>query len=252
MRIISGRFKGFEVRVPAKGTRPTTDRTKEAVFSHLESMGMLDNSRILDLYAGSGALGIEALSRGAHSLVAVEMASQAANILRTTFAQLRKHASWQPHDSAQVIKGKAEQFPQMFATNIGDDSAVEKANIGGDGADEKADSYLVEHANKANEQAHEASKQANKSAGSQTNQPFDVVFIDPPYAVSDEVCNALLADLVQCGVVDSYSVIIVERSARSPKPQEPQGWEITRAKDYGETAVYTLEAVENEAATNVA
>lgn len=230
MRIISGRFKGFEVRVPAKGTRPTTDRTKEAVFSHLESMGMLDNTRILDLYAGSGALGIEALSRGAHSLVAVEMASQAANILRTTFAQLRKHTSWQPHDSVQVIKGKAEQFPQMFASNIGDDSAVENAG-----------SHLVEH----------ASKQTNKLAGSQNNQPFDVVFIDPPYAVSDEVCNALLADLVQCSVVDSYSVIIVERSARSPKPQEPQGWEITRAKDYGETAVYTLEAVENEAATNI-
>lgn len=230
MRIISGRFKGFEVRVPAKGTRPTTDRTREAVFSHLESMGMLDNTRILDLYAGSGALGIEALSRGAHSLVAVEMASQAANILRTTFAQLRKHASWQPHDSVQVIKGKAEQFPQLFASNIGDDSAVENAG-----------SHLVEH----------ASKQTNKSAGSQNNQPFDVVFIDPPYAVSDEVCNALLADLVQYGVVDNYSVIIVERSARSPKPQEPQGWEITRAKDYGETAVYTLEAVENEAATDV-
>ncbi|WP_229714785.1 RsmD family RNA methyltransferase [Galliscardovia ingluviei] len=243
MRIISGRFKGFEVRVPAKGTRPTTDRTKEAVFSHLESMGMLDNTRILDLYAGSGALGIEALSRGAHSLVAVEMASQAANILRTTFAQLRKHASWQPHDSAQVVKGKAEQFPQMYAVNFG-----------GDGADEKTDSHLVVHANKA-DKANKANKQVNeqtnKSAGSQTNQPFDVVFIDPPYAVSDEVCNALLADLVQCGVVDRYSVIIVERSARSPKPQEPQGWEITRAKDYGETAVYTLEAVENAAATNV-
>lgn len=230
MRIISGRFKGFEVRVPAKGTRPTTDRTKEAVFSHLESMGMLDNTRILDLYAGSGALGIEALSRGAHSLVAVEMASQAANILRTTFAQLRKHASWQPHDSAQVIKGKAEQFPQLFASNIGDDSAVENAG-----------SHLVEH----------ASKQTNKPIEMQNTQPFDVVFIDPPYAVSDEVCNALLADLVQYGVVDNYSVIIVERSARSPKPQEPQGWEITRAKDYGETAVYTLEAVENEGATNV-
>ena len=242
MRIISGRFKGFEVRVPAKGTRPTTDRTKEAVFSHLESMGMLDNTRILDLYAGSGALGIEALSRGAHSLVAVEMASQAANILRTTFAQLRKHASWQPHDSAQVVKGKAEQFPQMYAVNFG-----------GDGADEKADSHLVEHTDKANKanKANEASKQTNKSVEAQNNQPFDVVFIDPPYAVSDEVCNALLADLVQYGVVDSYSVIIVERSARSPKPQEPQGWEITRAKDYGETAVYTLEAVENEAATNV-
>lgn len=239
MRIISGRFKGFEVRVPAKGTRPTTDRTKEAVFSHLESMGMLDNTRILDLYAGSGALGIEALSRGAHSLVAVEMASQAANILRTTFAQLRKHASWQPHDSAQVVKGKAEQFPQMFASNLGDDSAVENTNIGDDSVVENVGSHLVEHANKANEQAHEA----NKSVEAQTNQQFDVVFIDPPYAVEDEVCNTLLRDLVHNHVVREDGVIILERSARSPEPQVPEDWEIVRAKNYGETAVYTIEHV---------
>ena len=72
MRVISGRFKGVALTTPKAGTRPTTDRTKEAIFSHLDSWGVLDDARVLDLFAGTGALGIEALSRGARELVAVE------------------------------------------------------------------------------------------------------------------------------------------------------------------------------------
>ena len=62
MRVISGRFKGVALTTPKAGTRPTTDRTKEAIFSHLDSWGVLDDARVLDLFAGTGALGIEALS----------------------------------------------------------------------------------------------------------------------------------------------------------------------------------------------
>ena len=72
MRVISGRFKGVALTTPKAGTRPTTDRTKEAIFSHLDSWGVLDDARVLDLFAGTGALGIEALSRGALSAVFVE------------------------------------------------------------------------------------------------------------------------------------------------------------------------------------
>jgi len=66
---------------PKPGTRPTTDRTKEAIFSHLDSWGVLDDARVLDLFAGTGALGIEALSRGARELVAVESAAPAAALI---------------------------------------------------------------------------------------------------------------------------------------------------------------------------
>ena len=72
MHVISGRFKGVALTTPKTGTRPTTDRTKEAIFSHLDSWQVLDDARVLDLFAGTGALGIEALSRGARELVAVE------------------------------------------------------------------------------------------------------------------------------------------------------------------------------------
>lgn len=64
-RIISGRAKGHRLTVPSSLTRPTSDRVKEAVFSRLDSWGALQGADTLDLYAGSGALGLEAWSRGA-------------------------------------------------------------------------------------------------------------------------------------------------------------------------------------------
>lgn len=82
MRVISGRFKGVVLTTPKAGTRPTTDRTKEAIFSHLDSWGVLDDARVLDLFAGTGALGIEALSRGARELVAVESSAPGGRIDR--------------------------------------------------------------------------------------------------------------------------------------------------------------------------
>ncbi|MGD8199995.1 16S rRNA (guanine(966)-N(2))-methyltransferase RsmD [Ornithinimicrobium sp. W1679] len=72
-RIIAGRAGGRTIATPRGGaTRPTTDRVREAVFSRLEALMDLDGVRVLDLYAGSGALGLEALSRGAGHLLAVE------------------------------------------------------------------------------------------------------------------------------------------------------------------------------------
>ena len=71
VRIIAGAARGRPLRVPGgEGTRPTADRVKEALFSSLQPR--LPGARVLDLYAGSGALGLEALSRGAASLTAVE------------------------------------------------------------------------------------------------------------------------------------------------------------------------------------
>lgn len=64
-RIISGRLRGRSIAVPPSGTRPTTDRVREALFSAIVSRVDLDGAAVLDLFAGSGALGLEAVSRGA-------------------------------------------------------------------------------------------------------------------------------------------------------------------------------------------
>jgi 16S rRNA (guanine966-N2)-methyltransferase len=80
VRIVAGEFKGRSLRAPRGGrTRPTADRVREAVFNVL---GAVDGARVLDLFAGSGALGIEALSRGAASVVFVERDVRAATALR--------------------------------------------------------------------------------------------------------------------------------------------------------------------------
>lgn len=72
-RIIAGRAGGRSIATPrGSGTRPTTDRVREAVFSRLQALIDLEGARVLDLYAGSGALGLEAVSRGAAHLLAVE------------------------------------------------------------------------------------------------------------------------------------------------------------------------------------
>ncbi|MBM3717105.1 MAG: 16S rRNA (guanine(966)-N(2))-methyltransferase RsmD, partial [Actinobacteria bacterium] len=87
-RIISGRAGGTVLDVPAKGTRPTSDRVRESLFGALESAGLLDGARVADLYAGSGALGLESLSRGAASADLVELSAPAAGLIRRNAARV--------------------------------------------------------------------------------------------------------------------------------------------------------------------
>jgi 16S rRNA (guanine966-N2)-methyltransferase len=88
-RIIAGTAGGRRLQVP-KGTvtRPTSDRVREAVFSVLESRGVLLGARVLDLYSGSGALGLEAASRGAAEVVLVDSSRHATDTARRNAASL--------------------------------------------------------------------------------------------------------------------------------------------------------------------
>ncbi|PYL05452.1 MAG: 16S rRNA (guanine(966)-N(2))-methyltransferase RsmD, partial [Verrucomicrobia bacterium] len=87
MRVIAGSAGGIRLAVPKRGVRPTMDRVKAAVFSSLgESVA---GARVLDLFAGSGALGIEALSRGAFSAVFVEEDRQSAEIIERNLARTK-------------------------------------------------------------------------------------------------------------------------------------------------------------------
>ncbi len=88
MRITGGELAGRTLRVPRGAVRPTADRVRAAIFSMLAHRGALAGARALDLFAGSGALGIEALSRGARDAVFVERSRNAAKILRENLAEL--------------------------------------------------------------------------------------------------------------------------------------------------------------------
>lgn len=87
MRVIAGSAGGLSLTVPKSVTRPTTDRVREALFSSLGDR--VEGAAVLDLYAGSGALGIEALSRGAASAVFVETDERACETIRGNLAKTR-------------------------------------------------------------------------------------------------------------------------------------------------------------------
>lgn len=87
-RIISGTLGGRRIAVPPKGTRPTTDRVREAIFSRLDHENQLRGAWVLDAFAGSGALGLEALSRGATRAVFVESNPVAVTVIRANVDSL--------------------------------------------------------------------------------------------------------------------------------------------------------------------
>jgi 16S rRNA (guanine966-N2)-methyltransferase len=87
-RVVAGRVGGRRIAVPPRGTRPTSERVREAIFSAVEARTELERARVLDLYAGSGALGIEALSRGAAHALFVESDRRAATVLRRNLDEL--------------------------------------------------------------------------------------------------------------------------------------------------------------------
>jgi len=88
-RIISGLAGGRRISTPpGSGTRPTSDRVREALFSRLEHLDVVHHGNVLDLYAGSGALGLEAASRGATSVLLVESDWAAVSVMRKNIAEL--------------------------------------------------------------------------------------------------------------------------------------------------------------------
>ena len=87
-RIIGGALGSLRLKGPAKATRPTSDRVKESIFSILESRGAIQDARVLDLFAGTGALGLEAASRGARSVTLVEKDMAAAKVCNENLKQV--------------------------------------------------------------------------------------------------------------------------------------------------------------------
>jgi 16S rRNA (guanine966-N2)-methyltransferase len=110
VRIIAGRWGGRRlIAPPGRGTRPTSDRVREALFSIL---GPLDGERVLDLFAGSGALGLEALSRGAAQATFVERERAALRALRDNVADLGAEAEVVAGDALAFLRAARERGAQ--------------------------------------------------------------------------------------------------------------------------------------------
>ncbi|QPH55471.1 16S rRNA (guanine(966)-N(2))-methyltransferase RsmD [Pontivivens ytuae] len=115
MRIVAGRFRGRALAALGKGDagaqlRPTTDRVRESLFSVLGGHGVLEGARVLDLFAGTGALGLEALSRGAVHVTFVDDGAKAGQLLKRNIATLGVA------DETRVIRRDARRLFAADAT----------------------------------------------------------------------------------------------------------------------------------------
>ena len=107
LRIAAGRYKGRKITtVSGPGYRPAMDKVRQALFSMLESRGVAwEGSRVMDLFAGSGSLGLEALSRGAEEAVFVEQAPKAVRALHQTLSSLQI-----PREQWAVVSTKVDRY----------------------------------------------------------------------------------------------------------------------------------------------
>lgn len=179
-RIIGGSAGGRRLQTPRGAqTRPTSDRVREALFSSLEStVGSLHGLRFLDLYAGSGAVGLEAMSRGAIAVTLVEQDRRTAGVIRSNVAALGFR-------DATVVCGVV----------------------------------------------------ARVLAGGPHGPAYDVVFVDPPYALAGAAVSEDLAALVEHGWLADRATVVVERSSRDMDLVWPEACGGLRTRTYGETGL---------------
>lgn len=116
-RIIAGIARGRQLKVPPEGTRPTSDRAREGLFSSLQARFGFSGQRVLDLFAGSGALGLEAVSRGANSVVLVDSAESAVSVTRAnamtvldSFSSVDAHGVQPRVPRIDIVHAKASTY----------------------------------------------------------------------------------------------------------------------------------------------
>ncbi|ADH65658.1 MULTISPECIES: 16S rRNA (guanine(966)-N(2))-methyltransferase RsmD [Nocardiopsis] len=147
-RIIAGTAGGRRISVPeGRNTRPTSDRAREALFSSVQSdLGSLDGARVMDLYAGSGAIGLEALSRGAAHALLVEADRRAAQVLRDNIQTLGLPGARLVADRVERVVG-ADNTGDPYDVVVADPPyAVTDAEVAGVLADLVGRGWLAEDA----------------------------------------------------------------------------------------------------------
>ncbi len=122
-RIIAGAIGSLQLKPAAKATRPTSDRVKESLFAKLDAMGVIEGAKVLDLFAGTGALGLESASRGAESVTLIERDRKAFELLKlnvqSAAAALGKQGfdckiKTQNLEAMKYLKGASVKFDLVF------------------------------------------------------------------------------------------------------------------------------------------
>ena len=185
MRIIAGSAKGKVLTSPPDSrTRPTSDRAREGLFSSLDSeFSSLVGLNFLDLYAGSGAVGVEAYSRGAALVHAVESEGDMGSIAISNFQLVKSTAG-----SYRVFHTKAERFLES-------EHAAEKGQ-------------------------------------------YDIIFMDPPYELSNSVIEDLLQTIITRDLLQPRGIVAIERESKGAPFTWPHPLEAIKVRSYGQGSIY--------------
>lgn len=178
MRVIAGSAKGTRLSPVPRGTRPVSDRAREGIFASLGDR--VAGARVLDLFAGTGAMGIEALSRGAAEAVFVDSAAAAVATVRENLRRTRlgEAATVRRDDVLRFVRGRSGTF--------------------------------------------------------------DLVVVDPPYALAKRALDTLLAELAAAEAVSAGGTVVLTRPSGSYTPVIPVNWLADRQLSYGDTVVLLL------------
>ena len=180
IRVIAGAAGGRRLAVPGGGSaRPTSDRAREGLFGTVVSeIGSLAGKNVLDLYAGSGAVGLEALSRGARDVLMVESDAQAVAVIRANIETVGL-------EGARVTRDRVERL------------------LASQGRPDR----------------------------------YDLVFADPPYAMTTAAVTRVLTLLADGWLADD-ALVVVERATRSGPVHWPPGYLPGKSRRYGEATFW--------------
>jgi 16S rRNA (guanine966-N2)-methyltransferase len=178
MRVIAGSAKGIRLASVPPGVRPVSDRAREGLFSSLG--GAVQGARVLDLFAGTGAVAIEALSRGAEHAVLVERDKGALQTIRENLARTG-------------FETRARLIPSSVDRHL----------------------------------------RSTRGAA----EPFDLVFVDPPYAADAGDVGDILGLLASSPLLADGFTVVLTRGHRSSTPVVPIHWAAARCLEYGDTLV---------------
>ena len=181
MRIIAGSAKGKTLFSPTGKTRPTSDRAREGLFSSLESeFGSMSELNFLDLFSGSGAVGVEALSRGAASVYSIEDHAPTSAIANKNFALVTNTTG-----KFSVITTTAERF-----------------------------------------------------VGSPHQISFYIIFLDPPYEVSNESIESILIEINTNNLLKRNGIVAIERETRMKPFTWPEPFIGEKVRSYGQGSIF--------------
>jgi 16S rRNA (guanine966-N2)-methyltransferase len=207
-RVIAGEAGGRRLAIPdGRETRPTSDRAREGLFGTVASIvGPLTGTRVLDLYAGSGAVGLEALSRGAEHVLLVESGARATAVIRQNIEAIGL-------PGATLI---ADRVERVLARGLQQTTRGPEQTLAPDG------------------------DSPDRSQGGQApgDERYDVAFADPPYAMADAEISRVLSLLADEGWLARDALVIVERATRSGPVRWPDGFVPDRARKYGEATFW--------------